>query len=94
MEMLDVAGTYRYDEIKTRFIETLLTHEALAWFRDVLERKSDLLRNYPQFVFEFKTFFEDPNAQRHAADALGRLKQGKGSCLSYATKFRRLAYET
>ena len=59
-----------------------------------MERKSELLRNYSQFVFEFKTFFEDPNAQRHAADALGRLKQGKGSCLSYATKFRRLAYET
>lgn len=85
---------YSSDEIKTRFIGTLLTHEALAWFRDVLERKPELLRNYGQFVFEFKAFFEDANAQRHAADALGRLKQGKGSCLSYATKFRRLAYET
>ena len=29
---------YSSDEIKTRFIGTLLTHEALAWFRDVLER--------------------------------------------------------
>ena len=85
---------YPTHEIKTRFIGTLLTHEALAWFRDVLERKADLLMDYSQFVREFRAFFDDPNAQRHAADALGRLKQLKGSCLTYATKFRRLAHET
>jgi hypothetical protein len=62
---------------KTRFIGTLLSHKALAWFRDVLERLSDLLANYSLFVSEFRTFFDDPNSQRHAADALGRLKQGR-----------------
>lgn len=85
---------YSLDEVKTRFIGTLLSHEALAWFRDIVERRSELLTNYGQFIVEFKAFFDDPNAQRHAADALGRLKQGKGSCLAFATKFRRLAYET
>jgi hypothetical protein len=87
-------GKYFNDEIKTRFIGTLLSHEALAWFRDIVERRSGLLRNYSSFILEFKAFFEDPNTQRHAADALGRLKQGKGSCLSYATKFRRIANDT
>jgi hypothetical protein len=87
-------GKYCNDEIKTRFIGTLLSHEALAWFRDIVERRPSLLRNYPSFIMEFKSFFEDPNTQRHAADALGRLKQGKGSCLSYATKFRRIASDT
>jgi len=85
---------YSGDEIKTRFIGTLLTQEALAWFRDVLERRTDLLGDYSLFVSEFRAFFEDPNTRRHAADALGRLKQGKGSCLAYATKFRRLGHDT
>ena len=85
---------YPTDEVKTRFVGTLLSHEALAWFRDVVERKPALLLNYQSFMEDFRAFFDDPNAKQHAAAAIGRLKQGKGSVLVYATKFRRLAHET
>lgn len=85
---------YPSDEIKTRFVGTLLSHEALAWFRDVVERKPALLLDYHSFMTDFRAFFDDPNAKQHAAAAIGRLKQSKGSVLVYATKFRRLAHET
>jgi hypothetical protein len=85
---------YGSDQIKTRFIGTLLSQEALAWFRDVVQNKSYLLDDYHLFVQEFKSLFDDPNAQRHACAALKRLKQSKGSVLVYSSKFRRLAPDT
>jgi hypothetical protein len=39
-------GRYGSDQIKTRFIGTLLTNEALSWFRDVVLNKAYLLDNY------------------------------------------------
>jgi hypothetical protein len=85
---------YGSDQIKTRFIGTLLVNEALSWFRDVVLNKSYLLDNYAQFILEFKNLFDDPNAKRHACTALKRLRQSRGSVLSYSAKFRRLASET
>ena len=87
-------GRYPSDEIKSRFVGTLLTHEALAWFRDIVERKPHLLSNFHSFILDFRAYFDDPNAKRHAAAAIGRLKQAKGSVLVYSSKFRRLAYDT
>lgn len=46
------------------------------------------------FKQEFKEMFDDPNSTQHACDQLSRLRQGKGSVTSFATKFRRLAPET
>ena len=86
--------SYPSDVIKTRFIGTLLTNEALSWFRDIVERKPFLLDDYNSFISDFKAYFDDPNAKRHAAASLVRLKQGKGSVLTFATKFRRLSYDT
>ena len=85
---------YPTDEIKCRFVGTLLIHEALAWFRDIVERKPGLLSNYNAFILDFKSYFDDPNAKRHASAAIQRLKQLKGSVLVYSSKFRRLAYDT
>ncbi len=72
---------YPTDQVKTRFIGTLLTNEALAWFRDVVMNRSRLLDNYAAFLLEFTNLFDDPNAKKHACAALKRLRQAKGSCL-------------
>ena len=85
---------YPTDEIKVRFIGTLLTRDALSWFRGLVESNSDLLKSYKKFMDEFKTLFDDPLKHRHARAAIDRLKQGKGSVLTYAAKFRRLASDT
>ena len=85
---------YPTDQIKTRFVGTLLSNEALAWFRDVVENKPFLLDCYENFITELRNLFDDPNAKRHACAALKRLRQGKGSVLTYSSKFRRLAAET
>ncbi len=85
---------YPQDEIKTRFIGTLLIGDALSWFRDLVEQFPERLRNYEVFKYEFKTMFDDPNATRHACDQLSRLSQGSGSVSHYSLKFRRLAAQT
>jgi hypothetical protein len=46
------------------------------------------------YLMEFKNLFDDPNSKRHACAALKRLRQAKGSVLTYSAKFRRLASET
>ena len=88
------SSRYSTDQIRTRFIGTLLSQEALGWFRDVVENKSYLLNDYGQFISEFKALFEDPNAARYARSVIKRLKQGQSSVTSYAMKFRRYASET
>ena len=85
---------YPTDEVKTRFVGSLLVKDALAWFRNIAEYRPFVLADYESFVAEFKELFDDPNSQRHAQAALKRLRQGKGSVLSYSAKFRRLAGET
>lgn len=82
------------DEAKTRFIGTLLTKDALSWFRDLVERNSDLLSKYDAFMEDFQLLYSDPHKQRHAQSSLKRLKQGKGSVLTYSSRFRRLALDT
>lgn len=85
---------YPTDEIKVRFIGTLLSRDALSWFRGLVESQSELLKSYGDFMNEFKLLFDDPLKQRHARSTIDRLKQGKGSVLTYSAKFRRLASDT
>lgn len=85
---------YPQDEVKTRFIGTLLVGDALSWFRDLVEQFPEQLRDYEVFKSEFKAMFDDPNATRHACDQLARLSQGSGSVSHYSLKFRRLAAQT
>lgn len=82
------------DETKCRFTGSLMTSEALSWFRYVCEARSSLLLDFEDFVHDFEDNFKDPNIQRQAQMALKKLKQGKGSVVSYATKFRRLTQDT
>jgi hypothetical protein len=88
------SSRYPTDEIKTRFIGTLLSQDALGWFRDIVEHRPGFLKNYAGFIQEFRELFDDPNAKRHAQAALKRLRQGRGSVLTYSSRFRRLAAET
>ena len=103
------APRYSTDEIKIRFIGTLLEKDPLSWFRSLIERKSmsltaelddesssetDILANYSLFITTFKALYDDPHAKRHAQAAIKRLKQGKGSVVSYSAKFRRIAQDT
>jgi hypothetical protein len=87
---------YRYgtSEIRTRFIGTLLTGDALTWFSGIVDYSPELLLDYENFILELKNLFDDPHAQRHACNSLKRLRQGKFSVTSYSAKFRHIALET
>jgi Retrotransposon gag protein len=85
------APRYPTDEIKCRFVGSLLTGDALSWFRYLIETDSPLLTNFEAFVTDLAANYDDPHAQRHAQDALKRLKQGNRSAVTYAARFRRLA---
>jgi transposase InsO family protein len=85
---------YSTPEIRTRFIGTLLSGDALTWFSGIVEYSPELLLNYENFILELKNLFDDPHAQRHACTSLKRLRQGKFSVTSYSAKFRHLALET
>lgn len=85
---------YATDEMKVRFIGTLFTGDPLTWFRSLIESESQCLINLGLFLTEFKANYDDPHVQKNAQANLRRLRQAKGSVLSYASKFRRLASET
>jgi transposase InsO family protein len=85
---------YPTSEVKTRFIGTLLSNQALSWFTDVALNKTYLLDDYQLFVEEFRSLFEDPNIQRRAGSTLKKLSQGKGSVLAYSTVFRTNAVDS
>lgn len=85
---------YPNDETKTRFIGTLLSKDALAWFREILKHEQQKLLNYAEFMTEFADLFDDPHSQKHAQASLKRLRQGRFSVLAYSARFRRLAKET
>jgi len=78
------------EEVKILFIGTLLTGDALTWFRT--------LTTYPTTLNDFWTqlgnVFGDPCAEWSARDALKKLKQGKMSCVAYTTKFAHHSLET
>jgi hypothetical protein len=76
---------YNTAEIRTRFIGTLLTGDALTWFSGVVDYSPDLLLDYRKFIDELRNLFDDPHAQRHACNSLKRLRQGKYSVVSYSS---------
>lgn len=94
------ASRYPTAEIKIRFIGTLLEKDPLSWFRSLLEESKEsienlkLLTDYDHFIATFKELYDDPHAQRHAQSTIKRLKQGKGSVLTYSARFRRLSVDT
>lgn len=85
---------YPDDETKVRFIGTLFTGDPLSWFRSLIESDSESLYDFQRFIDEFKSNYDDPYVMKNAQSKLRRLKQGKGSVLSYASRFRRLASES
>ena len=87
-------AVYSTDEIKCRFIGSLCTKDALSWFRQLITVDSPLLTHFDAFLDEFDANFNDPHAQRHAQDAIKRLRQGSSSAVNYAARFRRLAADT
>ena len=89
VENLFVLQTARYGtaEIKTRLIGSLLSGDALTWFTGVVDHSPELLLNYENFIAELKNLFDDPHYQRHACNALTKLKP-------YAAKFRHLALKS
>jgi hypothetical protein len=88
------AATYQSEEIKVRFVGTLLAKDALAWFSTLVSEGSPLLSDWNMFLQEFKNLFENPHARKQAQASIQRLKQGKGSVLTYASRFRALKMDT
>ena len=78
------------EEIKILFVGTLLTGDALTWFRTLLPPPSTLATLWDQLT----ATFGDPSAQWTARNKLKSLKQGKLSCVVYTTKFKQLALES
>ena len=86
------------DIVKIIFIGSLLTGNALTWYRNLkTEHEMEPLRalqTYTEFVATLQKTFDDPNTTSNARDLLSRIKQSKQSCLSYTTAFRNAAIET
>lgn len=85
-------STYDTDEKKIGFIGTLLTKQALTWYR-IREENQISMDNYEVFVAAFQTAFSDPNRKRNAQRAIRNLRQGNQSTLAYSTKFSELAMD-
>ena len=88
------SASYHSDEIKVRFVGTLLSKDALAWFSGLVNGESPLLKDWKEFMAAFQELFDNPNAQKQAQSSIQRLKQGKGSVLSYSSRFRTLQRDT
>ena len=85
---------YPTEEIKIRFIGTLLTGDPLTWFRSLIEADAEVLTSMDLFLDEFKANYDDPFVRNHAQASLGRLRQAKSSVVTYAAKFQRIASDT
>jgi len=84
---------HRYfdDTTRVRFVGTLLTGTAAAWFAPILETSSPLLQDFNAFMAEFETVFGDSDKARTSANKLRRLQQGTRLAIVYASEFRQLA---
>jgi len=82
---------YSDDTTRVRFIGTLLTGTATAWFAPILETSSPLLQDFNAFMAEFEAVFGDSDNARTSANKLRRLQQGTRSAIVYASEFRQLA---
>jgi len=82
---------YFDDTTRVRFIRTLLTGTAAAWFAPILETSSPLLQDFNAFMAEFEVVFGDSDKARTSANKLRRLQQRTRSAIVYASKFRQLA---
>ena len=85
---------YPTEEMQVRFIGTLFTGDPLTWFRGLIESESECLLSMNAFLHECQANYDDPFARSHAQASVGRLRQAKGSVVSYAAKFRRVASDT
>ena len=88
------AHLFTNESIKCRFIGSLLTKEALTWYRILNKSNPEILDDYQAFMTAFIKKFEDPHACRNAQEKLMRLKQGKDDVPAYAEKFLKISTET
>jgi hypothetical protein len=44
------------DEFKIRFVGTLLSNEALAWYRTIIETHDPILKNCESFIAQFRSY--------------------------------------
>ena len=82
------------DRVKVYYIGTLLTGNALTWFRTLDEHNSVLFDDMNDFLDEFKSTFGDRDAKHNAQRKLCTLRQGSSSVLTYATTFLQVALDT
>jgi Ty3 transposon capsid-like protein len=78
------------EETKILYTSTLLSGDALTWFRT----QQTLPTTLENFWTQLNHIFGDPCAEWTARDALRKLNQGKMSCVAYTTKFHHLSLET
>lgn len=85
---------YPTEEIKVRYVGTLLTGDALTWFRTQATPPNFMPNKLHAFWNLLTSTFGDPCAQWTARNRLKLLKQGKLSCVQYTTKFKHIALES
>ena len=88
------ASLYNTDEIKVRFIGTLLSKQALEWFSLLVRSNSVLLMQFDLFMKEMKRLFSDPHAKSNSQAQLKRLSQENMTMIAYVTEFRKIAIKT
>ena len=82
--------------IKINYVATLLTGDALRWFRALEEDPKGFqeVRTVEDLFKLMKGMFGDPNESWNAQRQLNRLKQAGNSCTHYVMKFRSLAVKS
>jgi hypothetical protein len=92
--MLLQPSRFPSDHIKILYIGTLLTGDALTWFRTLAATPGATPSSISEFWTLLSANFGDPCAEWTARSKLKALRQGKQSCVTYTTKFKQLGLES
>jgi hypothetical protein len=84
-------STYTTDKAKCLYLITHLKGPAFRWVSTYLETNDPILENYEEFTQKLLSVFHQPDDTEGLMDQLTELRQGNGTVLEYACKFKQLS---
>jgi hypothetical protein len=84
-------SAYTTDKAKCLYLITHLKGPAFRWVSSYLENDDPILENYEVFTQKLLSVFHQPDDTEGLMDQLTELRQGTGSVLEYASRFKQLS---